>query len=272
MPTTESPSPWSARVRLGFIEQTVYWRGWIGRGDLRQEFRISGAQAARDLGSYLKFNPGACEYNTSTKRYEATPAMGCKLRTPEVEDVFDVLPSALPVAYPAQVPRPPTPAVAREIVRAIANRLSLEVQYRSLHSGSDAWRQLSPVALAKADGRWHARAWDHAASAFKDFVLSRMVRTRNPQPTPGGIPPDSDWHTWVRVSIRPHRRLNEGQRRAVEHDYAMKGGQLVFAERKALLPYTLALYRLTPDHEGPSQLEAEVSNTTEPISGSLPTE
>jgi len=40
------------------------------------------------------------------------------------------------------------------------------------------------------------------------------------------VPPqeDVDWNRWITLQVRAHHDLSEGQRKAVERDYGMRGG------------------------------------------------
>ena len=49
--------------------------------------------------------------------------------------------------------------------------------------------------------------------------------------------PDKDWEQWVTLRVSPHRGLGEGQRKAVERDYAMRNGVLKLKVRKAMEGY-----------------------------------
>ncbi|MEI7910143.1 MAG: hypothetical protein WCK77_10940 [Verrucomicrobiota bacterium] len=48
---------------------------------------------------------------------------------------------------------------------------------------------------------------------------------------------DKDWNQRVTIQIRAHLELSEGQRKAVERDYAMRGGVLKIKVRKAIEGY-----------------------------------
>ena len=48
---------------------------------------------------------------------------------------------------------------------------------------------------------------------------------------------DKDWEQWVTLQVRPHHKLTDEQRRAVERDYAMRNGVLKLKVRKAMEGY-----------------------------------
>jgi hypothetical protein len=82
---------WAARERLRAVEMLLWWRGWVGRGDLLERFGISAAQASSDFQKYLELNGKEIFYQTSRKRYEATAAFECQLHPPALEEAVRVL-------------------------------------------------------------------------------------------------------------------------------------------------------------------------------------
>ncbi|MGE9267014.1 MAG: hypothetical protein ACQKBY_02860, partial [Verrucomicrobiales bacterium] len=70
------------------IELLLWWRGWVGRGDLGRIFGISAAQASGDLQRYLQLNGTEIVYHTSRKRYEASPEMKCAMQKPVFEEAL----------------------------------------------------------------------------------------------------------------------------------------------------------------------------------------
>jgi predicted DNA-binding transcriptional regulator YafY len=245
---------WNARERLMHIERLAYWRGWVRRTDLCARFEISIPQASADLAAYLQLNPRALHYDRSSKRYNATNDMPCKLKPPVFEEAVSFVSNAALVP-PAEerVARIDLPSrhipvkAARDLIRAIFGKGSLEIYYFSIHSATQRWRRISPHALAHDGYRWHTRAWCHEDEEYKDFVLGRISKSRSLLDS--GLPKkrDEEWTTWVNLRFKAHHKLDVVQRRAIEHDYAMKGGRAVLRVRKAMLDYTLAYLRLLPE-------------------------
>lgn len=62
---------WAQRQRQAFIARRLAEFGFINRQDLMGAFSISAGWAAIDFRTFMRLNPGAMVYNTSTKRYEA---------------------------------------------------------------------------------------------------------------------------------------------------------------------------------------------------------
>lgn len=233
---------YSAKERLLYLERVAYWRGWVRRSDVAERFGVSIPQASADLAAYLKANPEGLSYNASTKRYEGAANMRCRLGTPDLADGLAVLSGIADSVNRAHIDLPSRtadPAVLRDTVRATARSVPIGIYYFSVHSDRESWRTIVPRAFAHDGYRWHIRAWCMEDSSFKDFVVGRITRTRPSDETI--VPPsDREWETWVTVRFRPHRALGEAQRKAIEHDFAMKRGVCSLKVRKAMLGYTLA--------------------------------
>jgi hypothetical protein len=247
------------------IERLAYWRGWVRRTDLCLRFKISIPQASADLAAYMRLNPSALHYDHSSKRYIASKEMICKLRAPAFEDALSFISNSGPSSHAEEhVARIDLPSrhipvdAARNLIRAISGKLSLEIYYFSIHSTTERWRRITPHALAHDGYRWHTRAWCHEDQVYKDFVLGRIGKTRALSDAGSPAKPDVEWTTWVTIRFRPHHKLDAVQRKAIEHDYAMKDGCAVLRVRKAMLDYTLAYLRLLPDSPAAEQRHLEL--------------
>ncbi|MES2996548.1 MAG: WYL domain-containing protein [Verrucomicrobiota bacterium] len=266
MGNTSTKEQWAGRERLALIERTAWWRGVVNRGDLRDVFGISAAQASADLQGYLALNPGALNYNLSTKRYEAAAAMKCILHEPRLEDaVRGFLGEWVPLEISGgesgkvDVVRPPerraTPDVERRVFLAMEQGLRLVIKYWSVNSARAAKREVAPHGLGHDGARWHVRAWCFENGAFRDFVLSRIETAEWPvEPFP---PPheDADWNERETLRLRPHHKLPEEARKAIERDYKMSGGVLTVRVRRAMKGYLLARLRVGEGRNFPALLE-----------------
>lgn len=258
MGNTSNRDQWAARERLSFVERVAWWRGAVNRGDVREVFGISAAQASADLQGYLYLNPGALAYNLTTKRYEASPEMQCVLHAPNLEEAAGIFlgeGAPLPPGRPAEgsgkvdwfVPpaRRASESVERRIFLATFGGRRLGIRYWSMASGRATQREIAPHALGHDGYRWHVRAWCFENGEFRDFVLSRIERAE--WPGEGFVPParDEDWERRETVVLRPHSDLDEVQRKAIERDYEMRAGKLVLTVRAAMKEYLLAHLRVT---------------------------
>src|SRR5262249_13939199 len=135
--------------------------------------------------------------------------------------------------------RPLAPDALRGILAAIRDSRSIRVHYQSKSAPEPRWRWLSPHALGFDGWRWHARAWCHTHSEFRDFVLTRFIAVG--ETGPAGADPASDlgWQREVTLRLAPHPSLREASRRAVEMDFGMAGGQVEVTTRVCLASYFL---------------------------------
>lgn len=270
MGNSSSRELWAVRERQGFIERVAWWRGAINRGDLKEMFGISLAQASADFQAYIRFNPGALAYNLNTKRYEAQPGMECLLQKPRLEDGMRnflgtsvPVPSTLPqsesrderVAVLSTPQRVASADVERRIFLAITRSQKVKVKYWSVNSGGGRLREIAPHALGHDGHRWHARAWCFLNQEFRDFVLSRIEKAEWPEEEFTLDQPDVRWRNLVEVVVRPHTSLDPDRKRTIERDYAMKGGKLVIPVREAMRGYLLAQLGIDVGKTVPNLLE-----------------
>lgn len=58
------------KLRIDFIDNFIFYFGYINRADIMNEFGISQPQASKDLRTYMEMNPDKIFYNVKAKRYE----------------------------------------------------------------------------------------------------------------------------------------------------------------------------------------------------------
>ena len=262
---------WAARERLRRVEYLLWWRGWVGRGDLTGLFGISPAQASSDLQRYADLNPSAMVYQTRRKRYESGESMVCVLHAPSFEEAVreffggGVLGARLPhpaaaaeeEAGPLAVVRLPERrvdvALARRVLIALQEKRRIQVRYFSVSSGSGARRELFPHGLAWDGWRWHLRAWCFSRSAWRDFVVGRISEADWPgTPPPEDLPADEDWETFETVRLRLNPKLPPNRRKGLRMDYGLAGDTLEMRVRRSMRPYLMAAMRL--DEEAGKEL------------------
>ncbi len=244
---------WAATERLRFIEACAWWKGVVNRHDLAGLFGISMAQASSDLQRYLEMNPPAFVYNLRQKRYEATAEMKCVMTKPRLDEAVarflggdarsswtgwgEESEGGSCVALLKMPVREASADVERRVFLAMLNGLRVRVKYASVNSGKEDWRWLIPQALGHSGARWHVRAWCETNGGFRDFTLSRIVEVEWSREEASPPMEDKDWEQWVTLQVRPHHDLSDGQRKAVERDYAMRNGVLKVKVRKAMEGY-----------------------------------
>ncbi len=252
MGNTTNPDKWEARQRLTFLEEAAFWRGWVRRADLEREFGISLPQASADLQAYLSRFPKNLRYDTKSKRYCAEEAMRAELAQPDLARAIcrflgaeskraDRVDQVASIDMPQ---RSLNPEVIRHVFRAVHDGLAVRIFYHSIHSATATWRWITPHAFAHDGYRWHTRAFSHEDQSYKDFVLGRTTAADIPVEKPRPRLADNEWNTWEKVRLRPHRRLDPVQRKAIEFDYDMRNGSVVLDVRRSMLNYTLSYLRV----------------------------
>lgn len=252
---------WGVEKRLEFIDFRLFWEGGINRADIMDQFGISVPQASKDLSLYEERAPGNLAYDKSEKRYLASSEFKPVFLRPEADRYLaqlrsvsdNLLPSdetwlsqspshdAMPVPH-----RRVEVEVLRSAVRAVREKLALEICYQSMNATrpGPTWRWISPHAFAFDGFRWHVRAFCHIDRKFKDFILSRFLNTRATEAALATSQEDAHWNERFDVVLRPNPALSAEQQRVIALDYNMAHDQVTVPVRKALLYYFQKRLRL----------------------------
>ncbi len=253
---------WSVEQKLQFIEFRLFWEGHVNRADLMDTFGVSLNQASGDLNRYIALAPANMVYDKSGKTYVRSPDFSPWFLKPDATQYLAQVRSVaegivapedawignLPTfdATPAPA-RGIDPTVLRSIVIAIRRREAVEVRYQSMSSPDPEWRWIAPHALAFDGFRWHARSFCEKSGEYRDFVISRIIETRQSRSTQMQTAADTDWDEIVQLEIGPHPALSPNQKRVIELDYGMQNGRVVIPVRRALLYYALKRLGLDTD-------------------------
>lgn len=247
---------WGVEQRLEFIEFRLFWEGKINRSDITGYFGVSVPQASKDLSQYQAHAPGNVEYDKSEKHYFATDSFGPKFLDPSADRFLDYLHAVADGAMTAgetwlsQLPSFETlllphrnidPTALRAVLNAIRESRSVEIMYQSMSANrpKPIWRPIAPHAFAHDGLRWHVRAYCHFEKEFRDFLLSRIMKSRPCED--GGLRAAADvtWQETTPVILTPHPDLTPAQQDIVARDYGMKNHELGLQIRLALLYYFL---------------------------------
>ena len=241
--------PQAQRERLAHLELRAFFTGECRRSDIETRFGVKPAAATRDFGAYRELASGNLEYDPVSRCYR--PSQGFKplfgFSTERVlswllqgfGDGLDLrLKKATPCEGPGNLVRPNLDILAA-ITRALYAKKPLKITYISLSSGPST-RVVVPVALADNGLRWHVRAFDRANSRFSDFVLTRIIKTKDVHENAEEhelLAADEQWARIVDFEIVPHPGVKWPA--AVESDYSMESGVLKLRTRAALAGYLL---------------------------------
>lgn len=273
---------WGVEKRLEFIEFRLFWEGGINRADIIEQFGVSVPQASKDLTLYEEKAPGNLQYDKSAKRYRASQAFKPVFLEPDASTYLAHLraltrshdgPEETWLAAAPEFDAMPIPhrsidvPVLRAMLAAIREGKSLEVRYQSMSVMRPApeWRRITPHSFGHDGLRWHVRAYCHIDHKFKDFILSRCLKTRNPDAAGAGSADDNLWHERFQVLLAPNPALSEKQQAVIAQDYAMRGGQVKVPVRKALLYYFQKRLRLdvADKVDNPHEIPVVVANLAE---------
>jgi RNA polymerase sigma factor (sigma-70 family) len=221
----------------------LFWDGVVNRQELPGRFGISLRQASADFADFARY----AAYNRAANGYVRSDVFDPRLTTPDAalhlahlqlagEGIVDSREIGLGQTPPFDIVPGPVhrvdPLVLRKILEAIRGRRAIEITYRSMSRPEPERRWIALHTLAFDAFRWRARALCARDQMFNDFVLIVLTRMSSPGETrTAAIDPDEAWRGRVRVIMRPHPGLSEGQRKAVEADYGMTGSVSVIDVR-----------------------------------------
>lgn len=253
---------WGVEQKLQFIEFRLFWEGHVNRSDLIDKFGVSPNQASGDLNRYIALAPDNMVYDKSGKTYVRSSAFKPLFLKPDATQYLSQVRSVaegiitpddawignLPAfdATPAPA-RGIDPVVLRSIVTANKRHEAIEVLYQSMSAPDPEWRWIAPHALAFDGFRWHARSFCEKSGEYRDFVISRILETRQTRAAKKQAVSDAAWEEVVELEVGPHPDLSPNQRRVIELDYGMKNGRVTIPVRRALLYYALKRLGLDTD-------------------------
>lgn len=253
---------WGVEQKLQFIEFRLFWEGHVNRSDLIDKFGVSPNQASGDLNRYIALAPDNMVYDKSAKTYVRSSAFKPLFLKPDASQYLSQVRSVaegvitpedawignLPAfdATPAPA-RGIDPVVLRSIVIAIRRHEAIEVLYQSMSAPDPEWRWIAPHALAFDGFRWHARSFCEKSGEYRDFVISRILETRQTRAAKQQAVSDAAWEETVNLEVGPHPDLSPNQKRVIELDYGMENGSVTIPVRRALLYYALKRLGLDTD-------------------------
>lgn len=88
-----------------------------------------------------------------------------------LDDRIEVLESRRPVSNPSE-------NVMQTIIKGIADRFLLELNYFSFYRQEQTIRQVEPIGVFFLDNYWHLIAWCRSRKAIRDFRFDRILSIR----------------------------------------------------------------------------------------------
>ncbi len=243
-----------AESRFHFIEQLIWWEGQINTSPLIEKFDITRAHASSLLKAYREQYPNNLYYDQSAKAYLINKHFQANINLADFSDYLKIvadssnhIQSKLAIcAFEVEAPlRNINAEQVRPILKAIREKLAIDIGYISLSSPDYLDRIIEPHALIFDGLRWHVRAFCCKNQDFRDFTLSRFngdaifegKATHSEQD-------DEKWKTMVDIVIQPDPRLNAKQQEIIANDFQMENGKKTIRTRAALVNYLLLRLRL----------------------------
>jgi hypothetical protein len=253
------PRAWGQDRRLEFIESRLLWDGKINRGEVAEYFNVSIQHASLDFAKYMALAKNNMEYDRREKVYRATKQFTPLFIAPDTQTYLNELSglatgtissalSFMGARPPCDVVTLPVRRVRKEVLLpilwAIRDGSELDVTYQSMRSPDPTCQWIAPHSLAFDGTRWHARAWCHGSSRFRDFVLTRIQQVHGSRAGSINLQDDVEWQTFFVVEIEPNPQLTASQRDSVIHDFGMLNGRLSKTIRRALVLYFVRHLRI----------------------------
>ncbi|MCG6202250.1 WYL domain-containing protein [Psychromonas antarctica] len=239
--------------RFFFIETLVWWEGRINTRHLREKYDLSQATAQKILKQYQKMFPENLTYNPSEKAFIVSDSFTAIDKLNDFSDYLvnisgDDHPSISTSVFEVEAPlRNLNPLQIRPILRAIREKLAIDIGYISLSNPDYLDRIIQPHSLIFDGLRWHIRAYCNKNQDFRDFSLSRFNGDAIFEgKATHSVEQDKNWNTFVDVVIEPDPRFSDVQKQIIEKDYQMVNGRKIISVRGALTNYLLK--RLNIDH------------------------
>lgn len=249
-------SPFEQRYK--FIEVMITWQGRVNASHLIKHFAISRKQASATFTKYISRYPNSIIYREEVKGFVALTDFKrhyCSNEFSEYQGFvnYSQQPIFATIEQVVTPTRNPNPRLAKPILRAIDNKLAIDIGYTSLSSPDYEDRIIEPHSLIFDGLRWHVRAYCQKNQAFRDFVLSRFNgEVIDEGKAKRNASEDDLWHEFIDIEIEPDPRLNTRQRQVIADDYQMVNGKLTINTRKALITYLIKNMRLDTEKDDPT--------------------
>src|ERR1700691_2596334 len=233
--------PWGQDRRLEFIEFRLLWDGKINRGEVAEYFNVSIQQASLDFARYMFLAKDNMEYDRREKVYRATKEFTPLFIAPDTQTYLNELSGlatgTISQSFSFMGARPPCDVVTLPVRRvrtevllpilwAMRDGTEIDITYQSMRSPDPTRQWIAPHSLAFDGTRWHARAWCHRSSRFRDFVLTRFQEIHGRRAGRVNLHDDAEWQTFVVIEIEPNPSLTVSQKESVIADFGMQNGRL----------------------------------------------
>ncbi len=242
--------------RFEFLELLVIWEGSIEAAAIKQYFQISTQLAGHVISKYKSLYPSNLKFNGAHENYQASDDFCAQHCLGSLDEYIALNENANTAIEMLATPmRKIEPKLVRPILKAIRDKLRLNIYYASVSSPDYTSRFIQPHNLVFDGLRWHVRAYCEKNNAYRDFVLSRF---KGESAVLAGeakfsVQQDELWNNILPLEIMPDARLDHNRKRIIAMDYDMheQAGEFtkVIPVRAALIMYLMQRLRLDRYHE-----------------------
>jgi len=242
--------------RFQFLELLVNWEGGIEAEAIKQHFQISAQLAGHVITKYKSLYPNNLKFNGAQQNYQGGDDFVMQHCLGSLDEYIALSGHASPSIEMLATPmRKIEPKLVRPILKAIRDKLRLNIHYASVSNPEYASRFIQPHNLVFDGLRWHVRAYCEKNNGYRDFVLSRFKGESAviAGEAKNGPQQDALWNEVLQLEIMPDSRLDQNRKRIIAMDYDMDEqlGEFtkVIPVRAALLMYLMQRLRLDRYHE-----------------------
>lgn len=237
--------------RFNYIEYIVWWEGQINASHLMRHFDLSRDSASSILKNYDCQYPNNLKYDQSIKARLITEYFQPLNDVSSFDGYLNLIKCASHEGISSSIEEVATPFrninahLLRPILKAIREKLAIDIGYISLTSPDYLDRIIEPHSLIFDGLRWHVRAYCRKNAAFRDFVLSRFNGIAIFEGKADcGADQDDLWQSYTDVEFMPDPRLMDKQQAIIATDFQMINNLKTIKTRIALLNYLLIRLRL----------------------------
>ncbi|MGX9417835.1 WYL domain-containing protein [Vibrio sp. WJH972] len=245
---------------FNYIESIVWWEGQINATHLMRYFYLSRDTASTILREYDHKLPENLIYDSSAKARVITDRFNAITDVGNFDYYLKLIMQTTGKSITENVEEVEAPfrninaKSVRPILKAIREKLAIDIGYISLTSPDYLDRIIEPHTLIFDGLRWHVRAYCRKNTEFRDFVLSRFNGIAEFE-GPALVDKEKDllWNTFTDIEIIPDPGLTQEQQKIIANDFQMKNNKKIIKTRAALVNYLLLRLRLDQYKDSPEE-------------------
>jgi predicted DNA-binding transcriptional regulator YafY len=249
----------------------ILWQGRVDATHLINYFKLSRQSAGTTFSKYNALHPSNIHYDESLKAFVASSEFKHYYATNAFTEYQQITKSVseltvITLVAIKQPIRSPPQHLAQPILRAIENKLAIDIGYCSLNILEYKVRMIEPHSLIFDGLRWHVRAYCLKHRNFRDFVLTRFNGEVVDEVKALQDPlSDHLWHTKLTLIMQPDPGSSQEQQQTIREDYQMFQGYLQLTIRAALVHYLIRRLHQDQYQRGPYTQQLVLNSESEQI-------